>query len=105
MGALANAAALMDSPVWRGLVKAAAIYQASKVMEEDVNVANHAKRRQLAEEVLNNPQLILDRLSAILAGTPSIATLSADPTQIPDNNIIQRTEQVWTNLAQIYYGV
>lgn len=104
MGALANAAALINSEEWRDLMMAAAIYQATKVMEESEATPNHSKRMQLAEEVLNNPQLVLDRLVGLVAGTPSIATISGIPSEIPDNNIIARVEAVWTPLAKIYYG-
>lgn len=104
MGALANAAALMNSEEWRDLICAAAVYQATKVMEEPDTTQNHAKRLELAEEVLNNPMLVLDRLVALVAGTPSIATISGIPSEIPDNNIIARVEAVWTQLAKIYYG-
>lgn len=103
MGALANAALLMNDPNMEALAKAAVIFQASNVIVEPDTVANHAQRRQLAIQVLNDPNFILGNVVNLLSATSAIATQSGLPGQLTEKSITDRVAEIWTTLATLVF--
>jgi hypothetical protein len=104
MGALANSASLATSEEFRGLVRAASVYQATVVITEDSSTDSHDTRLALASEALVNPEVVLDRLVAVLASTPDIAAISGEASDIPDEMIIGRVAEAWTILSMMYFA-
>lgn len=100
---LPNAATLLHDPTFRDWILAASIYQARIVITEDPATADHATRLKLANDVIVNPQMTLDRFVNLVATDPDIAGAGNNVTAIGQPAILSKVAQLWTPLAKLLY--
>ena len=101
MGALENAASLGRSNNWQDWVVAAAAYTARTVLLEPESTPDHEIRLKLAKIVISNPDFLKNRLTWILATTPSLAQRGNIPSEVGEANVIAEVAAIWTFLAQM----
>jgi len=103
MGAVANAASLMQDPTWKSWVTAASAFTAVAVYTEATNTPDHDARLRLALDVLTSPDFVTQRLIAICSTTVAIANAGPTPVTAHENLLIARVAEVWTTLAKTTY--
>lgn len=103
MGALANAAALIQDATFAQWMTAAAAYQARLVIGEPESTPDHAIRLVLAKEVAVSPHSAAARLVTIVGTDPAIAAQGDNPAAIPEADILAAVAAVWTTLAHLIH--
>lgn len=104
MGALANAALLMNDAAMRQWLIAAGAYQARVVYTEDPATPDHAVRLLLAKDVLMNPSFISDRLLTLICTDPVVANMGSTASAVGENTCLAKVAELWTLLAQWTHG-
>jgi len=100
---LANATVLMRDADFRLWCLAASAYQARIVLTEPINTPDHDVRMRLAKDVINNPEVIVDKVVNIIATDPQIATLGQNVTAIGQAAMLSKIAEIWTPLAEVSY--
>lgn len=103
MGALANAATLLQDPIFRAWMTAAGAYQARQVISEDPATANHAVRLKLANDAVVTPGIVTDRLVTIIGTDPTIAAMGNSTATLDETTVLNKVAAAWTTIAQMMY--
>ena len=100
---LQNAVTLMGSEDFKSWITAASVYQARLVIMESSTTPDHEARLALAINVISTPNLIVGKLSSIVAADPQVASLGDTPQLIGQTVILQKVSDIWTTLAKLPY--
>lgn len=103
MGALANAVALSEDATFRKWCVAAGAYQARLVILEPSTTPKHAVRHRLAVDVLVSPQILGDRLVAVVGTDPDVASKGGTTEAVGEALVLQKVGEAWTTLAELLY--
>jgi hypothetical protein len=101
MGAVANAAILIEDPEFQGWCMAAAAYQARQVILEDPATPGHAERLSLATSVVNAPETYQRRFTVYVATDPQVATKGSTAAAVGEQTVLDKVEAIWTTVATI----
>lgn len=103
MGALANAALLLQDNTFRAWMTAAGAYQARQVVLEPDTTADHAIRLRLANDAIVSPTIVTDRLVTIIGTDPTIAAMGSSTTTLDENTVLNKVAGTWTTIAKMMY--
>jgi hypothetical protein len=100
---LPNAVSLMRSTEFRDWIMAASVYQARLVFLEPSSTADHDVRMKMARDVISSPNILVERLTAIIAADPDVCSIGDTPQAVGQPVILQKVSDVWTPVAKYLY--
>lgn len=100
---LANATVLMKDGDFRLWCLAASAYQARVVLTEDPSTPDHDVRMRLAKDVINNPEVIVDKVVNIIATDPQVAGQGSTVAAIGQPLMLNKIAEIWTPLAEVSF--
>jgi hypothetical protein len=103
MSAIDNAVTLMNSTTLMNKIRAVSVYVARQVVIESSTAADHARRMQLAQAVIWNPQQYNTLLLNIVACDPDVCSATGDGAAVPDNVLIDKVTALWTPVATMLF--